>query len=197
MAKSAKKAPLSPADAKKSAKRSKPAEAVPTTSARLAIPKRSEAARGPELELESAAEFEPGMDKAEPAVKAKPSKRATETPRAEINPTLARVGQIIKKTRKEQGLTQMQLAERCKFNPAAIFMAESGRQNMTIKSLMTLAAALGLEVGDLFPRTTPNTSAKLEEVADSIRVLKGRVVMQLQGLDRLASELNEEAGVLG
>ena len=195
MAKSAKKAALNPADAKKSANvrsRLKPSRLLRRG---LAIPKQSEAARGPELELESAAEFEPGMDKAEPAVKAKPSKRATETPRAEINPTLARVGQIIKKTRKEQGLTQMQLAERCKFNPAAIFMAESGRQNMTIKSLMTLAAALGLEVGDLFPRTTPNTSAKLEEVADSIRVLKGRVLMQLQGLDRLASELNEEAGV--
>jgi transcriptional regulator with XRE-family HTH domain len=112
------------------------------------------------------------------------------------HPTLLRIGQTIKKTRKELGLTQTQLAERCRFNPGAVFMAEAGRQNMTIKTLMTLSTALGLEIGDLFPRTTPNTSAKLEEVADSIGVLKGRVLMQLQTLDRLASQLREEAGIL-
>ncbi|WP_158803496.1 helix-turn-helix domain-containing protein [Acidisoma sp. L85] len=133
----------------------------------------------------------------EAAADPKPSGRASKTPLSEIHPTLLHLGQTVRRSRKAKGLTQMQLAQRCGFNSAAIFMVEAGRQNMTIKSLMAIAAALELEVGDLFPRTTPRTSAKLTEVADTIGDVKGRVVMQLQMLDRLAVELREEAGTVG
>ena len=188
MAKSAKTVPPRQADDKKNgAAPVKGVSAIATNSLKSPAPKRTKVAPDPELELSVP------VEETEPD--AKPNRRASKTSLTELNPTLVHLGQTVRKYRKTRNLTQLQLAQRCGFNAAAIFMVEAGRQNMTIKGLMTIAAALGLEVGDLFPRTTPRTSAKLTEVADSMSDVKARLTTQLQMLDRLAQELREEAGV--
>jgi transcriptional regulator with XRE-family HTH domain len=188
MAKSTKTASPRPADEKKNGAIAPSApEAVRTVPAPPATPKRGRAAPEPEPEIEEAS--------SKPEVT--PSRRASRTPLSEIHPTLAHLGATVRRIRKAKNLTQLQLAELCGFNSAAIFMVEAGRQNMTIKGLMGIAAALELEVGDLFPRTTPRTSSKLTEVADTIVDVKERVVSQLRLLDRLADELREEAGLIG
>jgi transcriptional regulator with XRE-family HTH domain len=134
--------------------------------------------------------------RAAPEPEGKPNRRASRTPLDQLNPTLVHLGTVVRRARKAKDMTQMQLARICGFNSAAIFMVEAGRQNMTIKSLMAVASALGLEVGDLFPRSTPRTGEKLKEVAELIVDMKSRVVTQLSLLDRLAKELREEADVL-
>lgn len=106
------------------------------------------------------------------------------------------MGNVVRKARKAKDLTQLQLAKACGFNSAAIFMVELGRQNMTIKSLMIVASKLDLEVGDLFPRTTPRTAAKLTELRDVIGDAKDRIQAQLRLLERVSKELDEEAGNL-
>jgi transcriptional regulator with XRE-family HTH domain len=199
MAKSAKEGRPSPANDKKSVKRSKVAEAVPAISPQSAVPKPTQAVqeREPEQKLEPAegAPDEAGGEAT--AGKRRLRGRADRTPLTDIPAELLELGQNIRKIRRAKNLTQMEVAHRCGFNSAAVFMVEAGRQNMTIKSLMTLAAALDLKVADLFPRTTTtqNNSAKLAEVADTIAVVKTRVTTQLQMLDRLATELREEAGI--
>ena len=155
-------------------------------------------AQSPNLKRGKAAlEPEPKIEEAAPEPEVTPSRRASRTPLSEIHPTLAHLGATVRRIRKAKNLTQLQLAELCGFNSAAIFMVEAGRQNMTIKGLMGIAAALDLEVGDLFPRTTPRTSSKLTEVASTIVDVKERVVSQLRMLDRLADELREEASIVG
>jgi transcriptional regulator with XRE-family HTH domain len=122
------------------------------------------------------------------------NRRASQTPVDQIHPSLIYLGSMIKKTRKERGLTQMQVAKLCGFNSAAIFMVEAGRQNMTMKSLVAIASALDLPLGDLFPRTTPRTAAKLIEVAEVISDVKDRVFSQIRLLERVVRELRDEAG---
>jgi transcriptional regulator with XRE-family HTH domain len=131
-----------------------------------------------------------------PEPEATPNRRAARTPLNQLNPTLVHVGNVVRKARKAKDLTQLQLAKACGFNSAAIFMVESGRQNMTIKSLMIVASKLDLEVGDLFPRTTPRTAAKLTELRDVIGDAKDRIQAQLRLLERVSKELDEEAGNL-
>jgi transcriptional regulator with XRE-family HTH domain len=204
MAKSAKEGQPSPGDDKKGVKRSKEAQPVPTISSPAANPRRTGAIREPELEPEPEPERELELEKGAPLEaereatvgKRRLRGRADKTPLSDIPPELLELGQNIRRIRRAKNLTQMEVAHRCGFNSAAVFMVEAGRQNMTIKSLMTLAAALDLKVADLFPRTaTQNNSAKLAEVADTIAVVKTRVTTQLQMLDRLATELRVEAGI--
>jgi transcriptional regulator with XRE-family HTH domain len=189
MAKPTKPTLLRPADAKKSGgKPAKAQDAVRATPPPVPILKRR--ASGPEPASERAAV----SAAAEPEVKR--SHRASRTPLDQLNPTLVHLGRVVRQARKAKDLTQLQVARICGFNSAAIFMVEAGRQNMTIKSLMAVASALDLEVGDLFPRSTPRTGEKLKEVAELLVDTKSRVVTQLSLLDRLAKELREEAGVL-
>jgi transcriptional regulator with XRE-family HTH domain len=150
------------------------------------VTKTTRAAPAPELQLKAAV--------AESEVA--PNRRAARTPLDQRNPTLVHLGNVVRKARKGKDMTQLQLAKACGFNSAAIFMVEAGRQNMTIKSLMTIAAKLDLEVGDLFPRSTPRTAAKLTELREVIVDVKDRVQSQLRLLERVSKELDEEAGNL-
>lgn len=115
-------------------------------------------------------------------------------PETERDPVLVYVGEAVFKARKELGLTQLQLSKKAHCNATAVFMVESARQNMTLKSLMQIAAALNLQVGDLFPRSMPRTAAKLKEVAEVLTDTTGRIAIHLRTIDRLVAELNEEAG---
>jgi len=58
---------------------------------------------------------------------------------------------IIKKTRREHGLTQKELANRVELSQQTISLMESGKFNFTVKSLMKILKALDLEI-ELRPR---------------------------------------------
>jgi DNA-binding XRE family transcriptional regulator len=137
MARTAKTSPTRPANDKTTrVKPAKVAEAVAAISPRPPVTKRSKSAREPEPERADAVP--------EAAAVTAPKWPRRKLPSTELHPTLVALGHTVKVTRKAKGMTQLQLARRCGFNAAAIFMVEAGRQNMTIKSLMAVATALDL-----------------------------------------------------
>ena len=60
-----------------------------------------------------------------------------------------RVGARVRELRSGRGLTQLALAERSGISRPSIANLEAGRQNVSLRRLCALAAALGVEVEDL------------------------------------------------
>jgi transcriptional regulator with XRE-family HTH domain len=75
--------------------------------------------------------------------------------RDEAERVLRNVGRRIAELRHAKGLTQAELAELARVNPPQIGVIESGRANLTLRSLTKLAALLGVEARDLLdpPKT--------------------------------------------
>lgn len=63
---------------------------------------------------------------------------------------LRRVGLRVSKHRRELGLTQRQFGERIAMNQSNIALIEQGLQNLTVRTLVKLAAELGMTVSELF-----------------------------------------------
>lgn len=57
-----------------------------------------------------------------------------------------RIGQRIAELRKEQGMTQTQLAERCGLQQAHIARIEAGRYSVGLDTLAQIATALGMVI---------------------------------------------------
>lgn len=57
-----------------------------------------------------------------------------------------RIGQRIAELRKEQNLTQTQLAERCGLQQAHIARIETGRYSVGLDTLAQIATALGMKI---------------------------------------------------
>lgn len=57
-----------------------------------------------------------------------------------------RIGQRIAELRKEQNLTQTQLAERCGLQQAHIARIEAGRYSVGLDTLTQIADALGMKI---------------------------------------------------
>lgn len=66
-------------------------------------------------------------------------------------PELGNLSDIIKKTRKEQGWTQKELAENVRLSQQTISLMESGKFNFSVRSLMKILSALKLKF-ELNPR---------------------------------------------
>jgi transcriptional regulator with XRE-family HTH domain len=62
------------------------------------------------------------------------------------------IGTEIRRRREEMRLTGAQLAERSGLTPSAVSQIETGRRTPSSSSVMKLAAGLGCEVGDLYPK---------------------------------------------
>jgi transcriptional regulator with XRE-family HTH domain len=62
------------------------------------------------------------------------------------------VGEEIRRRRKELGLTITQLAEKASMAFSAVSQIETGKRTPHSTSVVKLAAALGCEVGDLYPK---------------------------------------------
>lgn len=60
-----------------------------------------------------------------------------------------KLGERIKKLRKEKGLTQEELAELAKVDPKSIIQIEAGKRNSTIKTVNKIAVALKTSVAKL------------------------------------------------
>lgn len=62
------------------------------------------------------------------------------------------VGELLKKTRLDAGMTQKELAEKCGMADSAIRKYESGKVVPKIGTLQKLADALGVSLSELYPR---------------------------------------------
>jgi len=62
------------------------------------------------------------------------------------------IGQEIRRRREEQGLTGLQLAVKAGMTPSAVSQIETGKRTPNSASVIKLAAALGVEVGELYPK---------------------------------------------
>ena len=60
-----------------------------------------------------------------------------------------KIGENIRKIRKEKGLTQKKLGELCEMNEVQIRQYELGKANPKIETAMRIANALNVDIGDL------------------------------------------------
>lgn len=60
-----------------------------------------------------------------------------------------RLGVRVRSLRAEHGLTQLRLAQRSGISRPSIANVEAGRQNVSLRQLCALAAALGVDVEEL------------------------------------------------
>lgn len=65
---------------------------------------------------------------------------------AKNNSERLRIGQRIAELRKEQGMTQTQLAERCGLQQAHIARIEAGRHSVGLDTLAQIADAMGMKI---------------------------------------------------
>lgn len=64
--------------------------------------------------------------------------------------TIKEIGRKIKKIRKSQNMTQLDLAIKCNMEENALQRIEVGRTNPTIKTLLKVTRALEIELLELF-----------------------------------------------
>jgi transcriptional regulator with XRE-family HTH domain len=64
-----------------------------------------------------------------------------------------RVGERVRALRTGRGLTQVRLAERAGISRPSLANVEAGRQNIGVRQLCSLAAALGVRVEELLTGT--------------------------------------------
>jgi transcriptional regulator with XRE-family HTH domain len=64
-----------------------------------------------------------------------------------------RVGARVRELRADRGLTQLRLAERAGISRPSIANVEAGRQNVSLRQLCALAAALDVGLEDLLAGT--------------------------------------------
>jgi transcriptional regulator with XRE-family HTH domain len=65
---------------------------------------------------------------------------------------MTNVGEQIRRLREEKGWTGVQLAVKAGMAPSAVSQIETGKRNPNSASLVKLANALGVDVGDLYPK---------------------------------------------
>lgn len=76
-------------------------------------------------------------------------------PKADPDKTIADVGLRIAERRAEHGWTQEALAERVGVTAKYVQRVEAGSANLSIRSVVRFANALGVRPGDLFERPKP------------------------------------------
>lgn len=64
---------------------------------------------------------------------------------------IQKLGEKIRKFRKQKGLTQEKLAELAKIDYSYLNLIESGKRNPSIKRLHKIARVLGVPLKDLIP----------------------------------------------
>ena len=114
------------------------------------------------------------------------------TPESGRDELLVYVGQQVLAARQRLGLSQEQLAEKAGCAPATVFLVENARRNATIRSLSVLAAALGMEVAELFPRSkAAKPSARASAVSQAISEEVGRAQDALLRIEHLVHQVVE------
>lgn len=104
------------------------------------------------------------------------------------DPLLKYVANQIVSARQRLGITQDQLAEKAGCAPLTVTNIESGRRNVTLKSLSLLATALGVDLRDLFP---PARSVSSYGISDDVAKLIS------ESLGKIASAVTDVEALLG
>ena len=60
-----------------------------------------------------------------------------------------KIGERLKRIRRENNLTQEKLAEMAEVDPKSVIEIENGKRNLTIKTLSKLASALKVSISDI------------------------------------------------
>ena len=124
----------------------------------------------------------------------KPRRRAADSvpPDAGDDLVLLHVGKQVLAARQRLGLTQEQLAEKAGCAPATVFLVENARRNATIRSLSVLAAALDVDVADLFPRSkVANSKSRATLIAKTVAEEVGRAREALSRIEHLAHQMDK------
>jgi transcriptional regulator with XRE-family HTH domain len=100
---------------------------------------------------------------------------------------MSKVGQEIKRLREARGWIQAKLAVEAGMAPSAVNQIENGKRSPSASSLNKLASALGVEVGDLFPKG----QASLPDFEDERRAR----VYRFTGQQRVSVEKLREHGI--
>jgi len=70
-------------------------------------------------------------------------------PKLPLSPALGELGARIRERRLELGLSQEGLADRTELHWSYLGQIERGQRNLTIHNVLRIAAALGLDAGEL------------------------------------------------
>lgn len=93
------------------------------------------------------------------------------------------IGEKVRRLREERGLTGAQLAGRAGLAPSAVSQIETGKRTPSSASVIKLAAALSVEVGELYPKGVSQLS--FEEIPTFTREdLSGVQLAQLDAVLR-------------
>jgi len=98
------------------------------------------------------------------------------------------IGEEVRRRREALGLTGAQLATRAGLAPSAVSQIETGKRTPSSASVIKLAAALGVEVGHLYPKG----QAPLPEMQEYVDVLIERGVPTKQIAAWLAQDERDE-----
>ena len=97
------------------------------------------------------------------------------------------IGEEVRRRREELRLTGAQLAEKAGMAPSAVSQIETGKRTPSSSSVVKLAAALGVEVGDLFPKR----QASLPDFEDERRA----TVYRFTGKQKVTAEKLRDLGI--
>src|SRR5215212_4058909 len=84
---------------------------------------------------------------------------------------MTNVGEQIRRRREDKGWTGLQLAVKAGMAPSAVSQIETGKRNPNSASLVKLASALGVDVGDLYPKAQAPLPLEEETLMARPRVL--------------------------
>lgn len=87
----------------------------------------------------------------------------------------SRIGDMIRKYRKEKGLTQQQLGDLCGIADSNIRKYESGKQNPRIETLQRIANALGVDIYDLMVFDENYSKSEKMRMAKYLRQLEAGI----------------------
>ena len=78
------------------------------------------------------------------------------------------IGQRIKSIRVKSNLTQEKLAERMEINTKYLSSIERGKENPTLNTIICLAEALEVDIGDIFSSLQNEDPAKRKSLINSL-----------------------------
>ena len=76
-----------------------------------------------------------------------------------------RIGKYIRKLRKEQGLTQAQLAAKCGVSASTITKCEAGETSISFETAQSIAGALNVSLSDLIGTTNEQEADRIISLA--------------------------------
>ena len=97
------------------------------------------------------------------------------------------VGLRVREARKRAKLSQRELAKSIGSGQSYIFQIEAGEANLTLKTLLRIAAAIGLSPRDFLPHEHSNNDQIAEAVCTTMHTLD-RASQQLRELHKLVAD---------